>query len=124
MPVNRPMHFEILAKDPVKVSAFYRDVFGWKIEKWDGPMEYWMVNTGEEGTPGISGGITKRTQSQAVINTVVVENLEAMLKKVVAAGGKKVTGPDQIPGVGLFAYCADVEGILFGILQPDMNAKM
>jgi predicted enzyme related to lactoylglutathione lyase len=27
-------------------------------------------------------------------------------------------GPNEIPGVGLHAYCADPEGNLFGILQP------
>jgi uncharacterized protein len=120
MNANRPMHFEILAKDPEKVAAFYTDVFGWKIEKWNGPMDYWMVNTGPMDAPGISGGITTRVQPQPVINTVTVDSIDEALKKVAAAGGKKVSGPDEIPGVGLFAYCADVEGILFGILQPKM----
>ena len=41
-----------------------------------------------------------------------------MLEKVEAAGGKKVHGPNEIPGVGVHAYCADPEGNLFGILQP------
>lgn len=118
--MNRPVHFEILANDPVKVAAFYKDVLGWKAEKWDGPMEYWMVTTGPAGTPGINGGITKRTFSQAVINTVSVESLDKVLKKVEAAGGKKVMGPNEIPGIGLFAYCADIEGNLFGLLQPKM----
>jgi uncharacterized protein len=38
-------------------------VFGWKFQKWDGPMEYWMVTTGDEKEKGINGGISKRGES-------------------------------------------------------------
>jgi predicted enzyme related to lactoylglutathione lyase len=52
----RVVHFEIAANDPDKAAAFYQEVFGWKITKWEGPQEYWLVETGEEGEPGINGG--------------------------------------------------------------------
>jgi len=42
----RIVHFEIPADDPQRAAAFYKKAFGWKIEKWPGPMEYWMVTTG------------------------------------------------------------------------------
>ena len=29
--MNRPVHFEIHATDPAKLSKFYADVFGWQI---------------------------------------------------------------------------------------------
>jgi len=28
--MNRPVHFEIHANDPAKLSKFYADVFGWQ----------------------------------------------------------------------------------------------
>jgi uncharacterized protein len=28
-----------------------------------------------------------------------------------------------IPGVGYLAYCTDTEGNVFGVLQPDADAK-
>src|SRR5882762_7349395 len=59
--MSRVIHFEIPASDPERASAFYKKVFGWKIEKWPGPMEYWMVTTGAEGAPGINGGLMKNT---------------------------------------------------------------
>jgi len=37
---------------------------------------------------------------------------------VEAAGGTKIHGPSEIPGVGTHAYCADPEGTMFGLLQP------
>src|SRR5439155_2181220 len=43
--MSRVIHFEIPASDPERASAFYQKVFGWKIEKWPGPMEYWLVTT-------------------------------------------------------------------------------
>ena len=44
----RVQHFEISADDPEKVAAFYEKVFGWKITKWEGPVEYWLASTGEK----------------------------------------------------------------------------
>jgi predicted enzyme related to lactoylglutathione lyase len=116
--MSRPVHFEILANDPEKIAAFYRDVLGWQVATWGGPQNYWLVTTGPEGTLGINGGIMHRHFPQAVINTVGVASLEAAIAKVEAAGGKKVQGPNEIPGIGLHAYCTDPEGNYFGLLQP------
>ncbi len=32
------IHFEISADDPTRASAFYERVFGWRINKWEGPL--------------------------------------------------------------------------------------
>lgn len=56
---------------------------------------------------------------QAVINTVGVESIEQALADVREAGGQVLMDPpDEIPGVGLFAYARDSEGNTFGVLQP------
>jgi predicted enzyme related to lactoylglutathione lyase len=115
----RPIHFEILVDDPQTAIDFYRSVFGWEIEEWEeGGEQYWLVTTGPDNAPGINGAIMGRHFPQAVINTVEVASLEVTIKKVMEVGGKKVHGPNEIPGVGKHAYCADPEGNLFGILQP------
>ena len=52
----RVVHFEIHADDPERAISFYQSVFGWQFQKWEGPLEYWMIITGpgiNEGTPGI-----------------------------------------------------------------------
>ena len=51
----RIVHFEIPADDPGRAIAFYGKAFGWTFDKWDGPMEYWMIKTGDG--PGIDGGV-------------------------------------------------------------------
>ena len=38
--MNRPIHFEIPAEKPERAIKFYEQVFGWKFERWNGPMEY------------------------------------------------------------------------------------
>jgi len=34
-----------------RAAAFYRAVFGWKMEKRGGPQDYWLVTTGADGDP-------------------------------------------------------------------------
>ena len=119
----RVVHFEIYADNPARAAKFYSGVFGWKINKWEGPVDYWIVDTGEDG-PGINGGVTNRkSPSQSTINTVNVDNLDAYIKKVESAGGKIVVPKGPVPGIGWLAYANDSEGNTFGILQPDENAK-
>lgn len=119
----RVVHFEINADDPARASKFYSSVFGWNINKWDGPIDYWMVDTGEDG-PGINGGVTKRMQPNlATVNTVTVDDLDAYMKKVEAAGGKIVVPKGPIPGMGWLAYAIDSEGNTFGLMEPDDDAK-
>lgn len=120
----RVVHFEIAADDPERAAAFYRSVFGWKIEKWDGPMEYWVVTTGPKEEPGIDGGLGRRSEPGAgTENTIAVDSVDEAVKKVVAGGGKVTRPKHPIPGVGWLAYCADTEGNQFGLMQDDPSAK-
>ena len=121
----RVVHFEIHADDPQRAVNFYQKVFGWKIEKWDNPSsDYWLISTGDPKEPGIDGGLMKRMNPQAsTYNTVGVESLDEFSKRIAESGGKIITPRNTIPGVGYFCYCSDTEGNIFGIIQPDMNAK-
>jgi predicted enzyme related to lactoylglutathione lyase len=119
----RVVHFEIPTEDPQRAAAFYKKAFGWKIEKWPGPMEYWMVNTGSDGTPGINGGLMRKGDVTATTNTIGVESVDNAISAVTHAGGKLITPKTPIPTVGYFAYCQDTEGNLFGVMQSDPNAK-
>ena len=55
--MNRFTHFELATDDLEKTAAFYRAVFGWGVYKWEGPVDYWLVDTGDASTPGINGGL-------------------------------------------------------------------
>lgn len=120
----RVIHFEIGADDPTRASKFYSKVFGWKIENWAGPQDYWLATTGPDTEPGINGAIMKRPDPKAtVINTIGVPSVDDFATKVTKNGGKVLTPKMPIPGVGYFAYCLDTEGNQFGIMQDDKSAK-
>jgi len=122
--MNRVVHFEIAAKDPAALAKFYTDTFEWKIVKWPAPTEYWLAETGKEGSNGINGALMGANEAMGpVVNTIGVENLDAMIEKVKANGGTIKSPKMAIPTVGWFAYAADPEGTPFGMMQPDADAK-
>ena len=122
--MSRVIHFEIPAAEPDRAAAFYGKVFGWKFDKWAGPMEYWMVTTGKDGQPGINGGMMKKPGGiTSTTNTIGVDSVDGAIDAVLKAGGKNIMPKTPIPTVGYFAYCEDTEGNLFGVMQMDANAK-
>ncbi len=119
----RVIHFEIGADDPERAAEFYRQLFGWKINKWEGPIEYWLTESGGEGEPGIDGGIMPREHpGMNTVNTIGVDSIDTYLAKVPQHGGKVLTEKMSIPGVGWSAYCQDSEGNMFGLFESDENA--
>ena len=88
---------------------------------WEGPQAYWLANTGSE-PPGINGAVMGDHLKQPVINTIQVDSLDAVIAKVEAAGGQKIHGPNETPGVGSHAYCTDSQGTVFGLMQPPAAA--
>jgi uncharacterized protein len=123
-PMNRPIHFEIPAEKPERAMQFYEKVFGWTFERWNGPMEYWTVKTGDS-EPGINGGLmTRRDPAQPCVNTMGVADLDATVVVVEGAGGECVVPKMPIPGVGWLAYFKDTEGHIFGAMQADPSAKL
>jgi hypothetical protein len=119
------MHFEVQADDIERAKAFYEKAFGWKIEPWKskekGMMEYWMVMTGPDGTPGINGGIYKRPAEDPVHTfdcTIAVENLDKAVQSVIANGGTITREKSELAGVGWFASAKDTEGNRFSLMQP------
>jgi len=120
----RPVHFEINCDDPERAAKFFTDVFGWEIKKWEGPVEYWLVMTGDPKIPGIDGGLMKReAPGAAVYNTIDVPSVDEYVKKIAAAGGTIAVPKMAIPGVGWFAYFKDTEGNIHGIMENDPKAK-
>lgn len=119
----RVVHFELPVDDPARASDFYRSVFGWKIDKWDGPTDYWLVTTGENPEPGIDGALTRRSEGfMSTVNTVGVASVDESVAKIQASGGKILLEKTPIPGMGWLAYAQDTEGNNFGIMEMDQSA--
>src|SRR2546423_12323936 len=89
--MQRVIHFEIYTEDPEAVQPFYRDVFGWKFKKFEGgPIEYWLVTTGDDKDPGINGGLARprEGQSPGTIKTIAGRSLDQSIKKNEQSGGE------------------------------------
>jgi uncharacterized protein len=121
--MNRFTYFEFMTDNPEKTAAFYREVFGWDVQKWNGPVDYWLVKTGNGGDSGIDGGLMLTDgKTRGTVNTVEVDNLDAVLAKAVAHGGEVILEKQVIPGIGYQAYFKDNGGIVVGLHQTDPKA--
>ena len=126
----RPVHFEIQADNPERAIKFYRELFGWEFSQWEG-QPYWLIKTGEKGTPGIDGGLLPRkgpppTAMQCVnafVCTTDVASCDATATRVTELGGSIALPKMPVPTVGWLAYGKDTEGNVFGFMQFDQNAK-
>jgi predicted enzyme related to lactoylglutathione lyase len=135
------VHFELPADDPERAAAFYRDLFGWTIRKWQaaggktegaregGPMEYWMVSTvptDEQGRPtraGVNGGMMRRMHpGQTPVNYISVESVEEHARKAEGLGAEVVVPKTPVAGMGWFVWLKDPESNVFGIWQEDPRA--
>ena len=122
------IHFEIPADDVEKLRRFYSELFGWRIERLPGPMDYWMIETvpvddkGVALRPGVNGGMMKRQNPEhRPVNYIAVESVDEYVKRIEALGGKVVVPKMEVPGIGWWALAIDPEGNQFAILQ-EMSA--
>jgi len=114
---NPVIHFEIPANDPGKLADFYKALFQWNFQKWEGAMEYWMAS-GSKDAGGIDGGIMKRqAPQQTALNYVLVPSVDDSFKQATGLGAKPIMPPSDIPNVGRFAVMLDPEGNPFGLWQ-------
>lgn len=134
--MNPVVHFEMPAKDRIRVKKFYEQVFGWTMTQLGSDMgDYLLATTTptNEKTkrplePGaINGGFfsynAEKIELQYPSVTIAVQDLKKAMEAVKNAGGTVVGGqkpgePDDIPGVGLFIGIIDSEGNHVSLLQP------
>ncbi len=128
MSKNPVVHFEMPYKDAKRVSEFYKKAFGWGMNDAGPDMGGYVVavtaDTSEDRmvkTPGtINGGfypLKTAPQSNAPSVVISVDDLAVAVKDVEAAGGKLLSKPQDIPGIGLWVSFEDTEGNRVSILQ-------
>jgi predicted enzyme related to lactoylglutathione lyase len=119
------VHFEILADNIERTNKFYGNLFGWKMEKMAGPMEYWTFRTtNDKGEQIIGGGIMKRQMpDQGIINYIGVDSVDKYSKKVQELGGKVKVQKTEVPGFGWFAVCTDTENNTFALWEANPQAQ-
>jgi uncharacterized protein len=116
------VHFEIIGKDGDKLKSYYSALFGWEIDS-SNPMGYGIIsregNTNAEGA-GIGGGVAGGPEGYDghVMFYIEVPDVEASLAQAESLGGKRLMGPDEVPGAGIIlGHLQDPEGHLVGVIQ-------
>jgi uncharacterized protein len=125
----KPTYFDLTVHDLGQARAFFEKVLGWRFEKFPMPYEYYRIQAGPTGDPGIDGGM--RALKDAPIAegspltqiTVPVPNLDEVLSRVEANGGQIIEARMPIPGIGWYATCAEPGGLRFGVIEADPGAK-
>jgi predicted enzyme related to lactoylglutathione lyase len=136
--MNPVVHFEMGYEDKARMAKFYETAFGWQTQQMGPEMGNYVVahttETSDDGmvqTKGaINGGFYQKTDdplSQAPSVVVSVDDIQAAMKSIEAAGGKILGNksengehtlePQMIPGVGLWISVMDTEGNRLSVLQ-------
>lgn len=131
--MGRLVHFEIHVNDMDRAKMFYGEVFGWSFQDWSeyAGMPYFGAVTGDENQLGINGALMQRQSPPPEANqpingfacTMGVENYDVTEAKIIEHGGKLAMAKYALPGMAWQGYYIDTEGNIFGIHQPDVNAK-
>ncbi len=116
-------HFEIYGDEPAKLAAFYRELFGWRIEPAAG-VDYWRIHLGSPANGTAAGGLAHPPlpDARGWMQYVKVESLDDSLAVAQRLGGRVVREKTAVPKTAWYAVIADPQGNLFAIWQPDRTA--
>jgi predicted enzyme related to lactoylglutathione lyase/quinol monooxygenase YgiN len=106
-------YFEFAGPDAGALAHFYERVFGWKPAP--GPFPGYVSMAADAGA-GLPGGFRQEGKPERVLY-IRVADLDASLAKVVAAGGRVLIPPTNVPGVVHFALFEDPQGNRAGIVK-------
>ncbi len=117
-----PIWYELLSPDPDASKAFYDDVIGWTVgPKPDGGMDYRMIETASGETVGglmhLSPDMVAGGGKPTWLFYIGVEDVDATVAKVTAAGASVHLPPFDMPDVGRMAMLADPQGNPFYVMR-------
>jgi predicted enzyme related to lactoylglutathione lyase len=114
------MQWQILARDPDKLTTFYSALFGWRVNA-DNPMGYRMVDTGSDR--GIKGGVWPiGTDGHPLVQLFVeVGDVAACVAQAEQLGGQVVIPPQVLPGGDEMAVVLDTEGLSLGLMKANVE---
>ena len=115
--------YELMTADPDGAKRFYDAVVGWNIgPKLPGDMDYRMINRSDGGMAGGVLRLTDEMQQHGArplwLGYVAVDDVDAIVAKIEAKGGRLLMPAADIPDVGRIAMVADPQGHPFYVMKP------
>lgn len=111
---------ELMTRDVEASKAFHGPIMNWVFSEM--PMSggsYWLFMP--EGSDKPAGGMMQFTDGPTDLwfTYVAVDDVDAAVAKVDAAGGAVVRPPFDVPGVGRIAIVKDTTGAVVGWMTPE-----
>ncbi|MCQ0092679.1 VOC family protein [Roseovarius sp. M141] len=122
-----PIWYELMTDAPDAAQDFYGKVMGWSFQKPPGGLERdYRIFAASDGQD--VGGMM-RTPEHAEGRPATwdayfgVADVDTMAAKVEKLGGRIHMEPQDIPGVGRFAFVADPQGATFYLMRGDSDGQ-
>ncbi|MQY02214.1 VOC family protein [Actinomadura macrotermitis] len=111
-----------LATPDIRVSrAFYRELLGWRsftiADDRLGDYDMWTLDEPGDPEVGWLKALADDSQRPSWTCYISVDDMEAALKRVTAAGGQVLTDPVDVGHLGRMALVGDPEGADLGLWQ-------
>ncbi|SRR5258706_6398166 len=120
---NPFVHVELGSDNPTKSKEFYSKLFNWKFEDAPSPVPggvYTHIKVGD----GVGGGLMKKAMPEAPnmwLPYVLVDSVDATIKKARQMGAKIVVEKMPIPEMGAFGIFVDPSGAPLGVWEVIKN---
>jgi predicted enzyme related to lactoylglutathione lyase len=113
---------ELMARDVAAAKKFYADTIGWSFEgmPMPGGETYWLAKIGDQPVGGIFdiSGPDYKGMPDGWMPYIAVDNVDARVKKAVAAGARVMKPAFDIPGVGRIVILMEPGGAGVGWITP------
>ncbi len=121
-PDGSPIWYELMTTDADGAQAFYADVVGWSIADsgMSGTGDYRILTA--PGGLGVGGLMTLPDGAPMKPGWFVyigVQDVDGTAERIRHLGGSVHMEPQDLPGVGRFAFVADPQGMSFYIMRGD-----
>lgn len=112
--------YDLLTEDVDASLAFYTDVVGWKISRWEGgSTPYFLLVAGELPVGGVMALESMDAGAAPLwLGYATCDDQDALIGRLEAGGGRVLNAPRAIPDVGRFAVLADPHGAVFASFTP------
>jgi predicted enzyme related to lactoylglutathione lyase len=108
--------YELMVSDADAAADFYGSILGWdcRISQnsgAEGYREWWMGDAPIGGLLPLSAEMKAGGAHPAWLGYIHVDDVDAQVEKLKAAGANILMGPMDIPGVGRFVMILDPQGV-------------
>ena len=113
---------ELMTRDVEKAKAFYSTTIGWTFDAMPMPEggTYWMAKMGDKPVGGIFSITAPAFEGvpESWMPYLAVDDVDARVKKAIAAGATLMRPPFDVTGVGRIAILKEPGGAGIGWMTP------